>query len=137
MPLCTRLPSFYFRLPEEHLQFGEEQDQAQSQQLNTDQRKGVEDVSRENIGYHHPFYLIPGRVPCSLVAHSSRRTLAMSATGLIQWFLTICRKDHERAFCAMGQGEWSFAGLGCAAADFVFLLRVFDAEWLIAANDDF
>jgi hypothetical protein len=25
----------------------------------------------------------------------------------------------------------------CAAADFVFLLRVFDAEWLIAANDGF
>lgn len=61
----------------------------------------------------------------------------MSAIGLIQWFLVIRREDHERPFCAVGQGEWSCVGLVCAAADFVFLLRVFDAEWLIVANDGF
>ena len=61
----------------------------------------------------------------------------MSAIGLIQWLLVIRREDHERPFCAVGQGEWSCAGLVCAAADFVFLLRVFDAEWLIAANGGF
>jgi hypothetical protein len=73
MPLCTRLPSFYFRLPDEHLQFGEEQDQHQSQQLNTNDGKGiVEEFSQENIRYQRRFYLIPSRVVlqfgCAVIA---------------------------------------------------------------------
>jgi len=63
MPLCTRLPSLYFRLPEEHLQFGEEQNQHQSQQLNTNDGKGIaEEFSQENICHQRRFYLIPSRV---------------------------------------------------------------------------
>ena len=63
MPLCTRLPSLYFRLPDEYLQFGEEKDQHQSQQLNTNDGKGiVEEFSQENIRYQRRFYLIPSRV---------------------------------------------------------------------------
>jgi len=45
----TRLLSFYFRLPDGHLQFGEEQDQHQSQQLNTDQRKEAENTWQKNF----------------------------------------------------------------------------------------
>jgi len=60
----------------------------------------------------------------------------MRVSGLIQWVLTIFWKDYERPFCAMGQGEWSCAGLVCADTGFVFLLCVFDAEWLIAVTDN-
>jgi len=77
MPLCTRLPSFYFRLPDEHLQFGEEQDQHQSQQLNTNDGKGIaEEFSQENIRYQLRCYLIPSRVVlqfgCAVIAAHSR-----------------------------------------------------------------
>ena len=73
MPLCTRLPSLYFRLPDEYLQFGEEKDQHQSQQLNTNDGKGiVEESSQENICHQRRFYLIPSRVvlqfACAVIA---------------------------------------------------------------------
>jgi len=46
----TRLLSFYFRLPEEHLQFGEEQDQDQDQAQAQDQRKEAENTGQKNFG---------------------------------------------------------------------------------------